>query len=148
MAVDPIVVGTDGSITAEHAVDKAGELAASLEAAVHVVCGYDPVGTGALIASAGGVVISDTISGEEAQAEAEEIAGRASRRLVERGVDARAHACLGNPAEALMEVADAVGAQMIVVGNRGMTGARRLLGSVPNTVSHQARCGVLIVPTS
>jgi nucleotide-binding universal stress UspA family protein len=46
-----------------------------------------------------------------------------------------------------MKIAEAEHAQMIVVGNRGMTGGRRVLGSVPNDVSHYARCGVLIVPT-
>ena len=47
-----------------------------------------------------------------------------------------------------MTIAGEEGAQIIVVGNRGMAGARRVLGSVPNRVSHRARCGVLIVPTS
>jgi nucleotide-binding universal stress UspA family protein len=47
-----------------------------------------------------------------------------------------------------MEIAESEGAQMIVVGNKGMTGARRVLGSVPNKISHHARCAVLIVPTS
>ena len=58
------------------------------------------------------------------------------------------HACEGDPAEVLMSIAAEQRAQMIVVGNRGMTGARRVLGSVPNSLSHGARCGVLIVPTS
>jgi nucleotide-binding universal stress UspA family protein len=48
----------------------------------------------------------------------------------------------------LVQIADEQGAQMIVVGNKGMTGARRVLGSVPNHVSHHARCDVLIVSTS
>lgn len=52
-----------------------------------------------------------------------------------------------DPADALLEVADQVNARMIVVGNRGMAGPRRVLGSVPNTVSHGARCSVLIVST-
>jgi nucleotide-binding universal stress UspA family protein len=47
-----------------------------------------------------------------------------------------------------MQIADKQGAQMIVVGNRGMTGARRVLGSVPNRASHHARCDVLIVATA
>ena len=56
--------------------------------------------------------------------------------------------CGGDPADALMSVAADEEAEMIVVGNRGMSGARRMLGSVPNRVSHHARCGVLIVPTT
>ena len=57
------------------------------------------------------------------------------------------HASAGSPAEALLEIAEAVGASTIVVGNRGMHGAKRVLGSIPNTVSHRARCNVLIVST-
>jgi nucleotide-binding universal stress UspA family protein len=47
----------------------------------------------------------------------------------------------------LVRIADEQGAQMIILGNRGMTGARRVLGSVPNRVSHSAPCDVLIVRT-
>jgi nucleotide-binding universal stress UspA family protein len=53
----------------------------------------------------------------------------------------------GDPADALLNVAKDVGASTIVVGNRGMRGGRRVLGSVPNTVSHKASCNVLIVQT-
>src|SRR5947209_6720109 len=64
------------------------------------------------------------------------------------GAPAHSHACQQDPADALLEVADQVGAKMIVVGSRGMHGAaRRVLGSVPNTVSHKAHCNVLIVST-
>ena len=52
-----------------------------------------------------------------------------------------------DPGDALLEVAQAVGAELIVVGNRGMAGAGRVLGSVPNKVSHAARCNVMIVFT-
>ena len=48
---------------------------------------------------------------------------------------------------ALCDVAAEVGADLIVVGNRGMAGAKRFLGSVPNSVAHQATCSVLIVST-
>jgi nucleotide-binding universal stress UspA family protein len=53
----------------------------------------------------------------------------------------------GDPSDALLNVAKEVGATTIVVGNRGMRGGRRVLGSVPNTVSHKANCNVLIVQT-
>ncbi len=65
------------------------------------------------------------------------------------GVAVTSHAIRKDPAEALLEVAEDVGATMIVVGSKGMHGARRLaLGNVPNKVSHRARCNVLIVATS
>ena len=61
----------------------------------------------------------------------------------------RTHAREGDPADAILDVAEEVGADLIVVGNKGMTGARRfLLGSVPNKVSHHAPCSVIIVRTT
>jgi nucleotide-binding universal stress UspA family protein len=130
-----IVVGTDGSETAERAVDRAGVLAGALGVGVHVVSAFK--------ASASQMAPS---SGED-RTRAQENVDSAQQRLGESGVDSETHVWAGNPAEGLVKVADEQGAQMIVVGNRGMTGARRVLGSVPNDVSHQANCSVLIVPT-
>jgi nucleotide-binding universal stress UspA family protein len=147
MSIDPIVAGTDGSATAEVAVDKAAELARALGARVHVVTAYSSVSTGAWMGAAAMTVPGVVDDGSARQA-AEEIADRTSARLRQRGLEVATHVCQGEPAEVLLTVADGEHAQMIVVGNRGMTGARRVLGSVPNRVSHHARCGVLIVPTS
>jgi nucleotide-binding universal stress UspA family protein len=72
---------------------------------------------------------------------------RAQQRLAPVGVESETHVWPGEPADALVQIADEQGAQMIVVGNRGMTGAGRVLGSVPNRVSHHAHCDVLIVMT-
>ena len=63
-------------------------------------------------------------------------------------VESELHVWCGEPGEALVQIADEQNAQMIIVGNRGMTGARRMLGSVPNWVSHHARCDLLIVATA
>ncbi len=148
MTGDPIVVGTDGSPTADVAVDRAGALASALGATLHVVSSYSSTSTsGAWMASAGGVAISEVVSAEQAEATAEEIVTRARARLASLGLDVRTHVCSGEAAQALIAIADDEHAQMIVVGNRGMTGTRRVLGSVPNRVSHHAHCGVLIVPT-
>ncbi|HRV60538.1 MAG TPA: universal stress protein [Solirubrobacterales bacterium] len=55
----------------------------------------------------------------------------------------------GDPADAILKVAEDLDADLIVVGNKGMTGARRfLLGSVPNKVSHHAPCSVFIARTT
>lgn len=55
----------------------------------------------------------------------------------------------GDPADQILEVAEREGVDLIVVGNKGMTGAKRfLLGSVPNAISHHAPCHVLIVKTT
>ena len=65
------------------------------------------------------------------------------------GVEAEPHPHQGDPADAILDVAEQTGADLIVVGNKGMTGAKRfLLGSVPNKVSHHAPCGVYIVRTT
>jgi nucleotide-binding universal stress UspA family protein len=58
------------------------------------------------------------------------------------------HSAKGDPADILIAKADEVGADLIVVGNRGMKGVRRVLGSVPNSVAHGANCSVLIVDTT
>ena len=65
------------------------------------------------------------------------------------GVTAAVHARQGDPADAILDVAEETGADLVVIGNKGMTGAKRfLLGSVPNKISHHAPCGVLIIRTS
>ena len=63
------------------------------------------------------------------------------------GVGVRPHAVTGDPADALLAIAEQENADLIVVGSRGMHGMTRVLGSVPNKVSHRARCSVLIVAT-
>jgi nucleotide-binding universal stress UspA family protein len=147
MSSDPIVAGTDGSPTAEVAVEKAAELARALGARLHIVAAYSLASSGAWMAAAAMTVPGVFDDGSARQA-AEKIVDRTSARLGQRGLEVATHVCQGEPAEVLMTVADGEHAQMIVVGNRGMAGARRVLGSVPNRVSHHARCGVLIVPTS
>ena len=65
------------------------------------------------------------------------------------GVQVNTHAREGGPADSILDVAEQTKADVIVVGNKGMTGARRfLLGSVPNNISHHAPCSVLIVRTT
>jgi nucleotide-binding universal stress UspA family protein len=65
------------------------------------------------------------------------------------GLEVHLHAVQDDPADAILNVAEETNADLIVVGNKGMTGARRfLLGSVPNNVSHHAPCSVIIVRTT
>jgi nucleotide-binding universal stress UspA family protein len=139
-----IVVGTDGSERAERAVDRAGEIAHALGVTAHVVCVYRKG-----LALTGGVVAAEVQEEEERRRRAQHAVDRAQRRLGRLGVVSETHVWPGGePAEALARIADEQRAEMIVVGNRGMTGARRVLGSVPNQVSHHAHCAVLIVPTA
>ena len=73
----------------------------------------------------------------------------AAEVATEAGVPNETYARQGDPADAILDVAEERGADLIVVGNKGMTGAKRfLLGSVPNKVSHHAPCSVLIIRTT
>jgi nucleotide-binding universal stress UspA family protein len=73
----------------------------------------------------------------------------AAAKALSSGIEVNTHSREGDPADAILDVAEETGADLVVVGNKGMTGARRfLLGSVPNKVSHHAPCGVYIVRTT
>jgi nucleotide-binding universal stress UspA family protein len=63
-------------------------------------------------------------------------------------VEVEVHAPKGDAADSLIKAAKEHDADLIVLGSRGMQGARRVLGSVPNKVSHNAPCDVLIVHTT
>ena len=139
-----IVVGTDGSDRAEFAVDRAGELARLLGAKVHVVSCYGKTSAGLSPAATRGLQTERP----EQRSRAQHSVDRAQQRLAPIGVEIETHVWSGEPAEALVQIADEQHAQMIIVGNRGMTGGRRVLGSVPNSVSHHASCDVLIVATA
>lgn len=140
-----IVVGTDGSATADKAVDAAGGIARLTGGSVHVVTAYRPIRVAA--AAAGAVVTQAWFAEDERQA-AEELVEAAADRLKERGVDAVAVARLGDPADVLLATAEEFDADLLVVGNRGMSGVRRyLLGSVADRVAHHASCTVHIAHT-
>jgi nucleotide-binding universal stress UspA family protein len=140
---ESIVVGTDGSETAMRAVTETVRLARALDAEVHIVSAYDPRPS-ALSALSGEFVMPAEGNGDAVEA----MLAATAAAVRSEDVPVQTHLAGGNPADALVEVAAAVGASLIVVGNQGMHGAKRVLGSVPNTVSHKARCNVLIVSTS
>jgi nucleotide-binding universal stress UspA family protein len=142
-----IVVGTDGSQRAERAVQRAGELATALGVPVHVVSGYTGGSDGLRMTTVGELAVAEIQVEDEKRIRAQHSVSRAQARLTDLGVASEGHVWRGEPAEALVKIADEQAAQMIVVGNRGMSGARRVLGSVPNHVSHHASCDVLIVAT-
>jgi nucleotide-binding universal stress UspA family protein len=74
--------------------------------------------------------------------------GEESIRKHAEGVAAEAHAAQGTADDVILSTAAEVGADLIVVGSKGMRGARRYLGSVPNSVAHGAHCAVLVVKTA
>ena len=145
-----IVVGTDGSPGASHALDHAVELARLSGATLHVVSAHKLTSPYQL-ASAGEVGMAAAAMGdanEALHADAEHICAAASERARSAGVTVEEHCVPGDAADALLTVAGDTGCDLLVVGNRGMTGARRVLGSVPNTLSHHCPTNLLIVDTS
>ncbi len=142
---DAIVVGTDGSDTAGRAVDEAIRMAKALDAEVHIVSAYEPLRNAKIVgAPEGAAKVWAPLPDSEVEAKLSE----ASAAIRMRDVPVKTHAVQRDPADALLGIADEVGASLIVVGNRGMHSAKRfVLGNVPNKVSHNANCNVLIVST-
>jgi len=142
-----IVVGTDGSDTANQAVRQAVELALAVGASIDLVSAYAPVPAQRLSEERRQApedlqwAITPREDVDATLAAAAEIARQA-------GVDVEVFPRQGDPADAILDVAEERDADLIIVGNKGMTGAKRfLLGSVPNKVSHHAPCSVLIIRT-
>ena len=142
-----IVVGIDGSDTAREAVRQAMQLARSVGARIELVSAYEPVADARLRES---IVVPEDLHWiinprEDVEATLEE----AAAEIRAAGVDVDVFARQGDPADAILDVAEERGSDLIVVGKKGMTGAKRfLLGSVPNKVSHHAPCSVLIIRTA
>lgn len=141
-----IVAGTDGSETAERAVEQAIALAAAVGARLLIVSAFEPVAPAPLREEAR----QEPPDAEwmAPRPEVEDTLRAAAEKARARGVPVETFARQGDPADAILDVAEEQGADLIVVGNKGRTGAKRfLLGSVPNKVSHHAPCSVLIIRT-
>ena len=143
--IQTITVGTDGSDTASKAVEFALDVAEKFGAKVVVASSYRPVGEDRLRQEQREAPqdiqwsINPTEDVDKALRSAEELAR-------ERGLEVTSEARQGDPAEVLCDIAEQHGADLLVVGNKGMH--RRVLGSVPNSVSHNAPCSVVIVKTT
>jgi len=143
-----IVVGTDGSETAQKAVDAAVELAKLSGAQLELVSAYEPVSRARLRDEARQVP-ADLQWMVNPREDVDATLADAAELVAESGVQGRTYAREGDPADAILDVAEELAADLIVVGNKGMTGAKRfLLGSVPNKVSHHAPCAVMIIRTT
>jgi nucleotide-binding universal stress UspA family protein len=140
-----IVVGTNGSATADIALDRAIELAKVTGATLHVVSAYEPAPA--------------HVAGGRPAAESQEftvtphfkvdaVLDRAADVAQGDGVKIEPHGPRGDAASAILSVAEETKADLIILGSKGMQGARRVLGSVPNKVSHRAPCDLLIVQTT
>ncbi|MGO8905795.1 MAG: universal stress protein [Solirubrobacteraceae bacterium] len=145
---DSIVVGTDGSDTATEAVRQAVDMAKAVGATLELVSAYAPVPEKRLRGERRDAP-EDVQWAINPRQEVEASLSQAADIARDAGVPANTHARQGDPSDAILDVAEELGADLVVVGNKGMTGAKRfLLGSVPNKVSHHAPCSVLIIRTT
>ncbi|MBA2439087.1 MAG: universal stress protein [Thermoleophilaceae bacterium] len=143
-----IVVGTDGSETAQEAVKQATELASTVGAKVFLVSAYEPVPAGRLRDERQDVP-DDLQWMVNPREDVESTLKDGAEKIGSSDVEVETFAREGDPADAILDVAEEKGADLIVVGNKGMTGAKRfVLGSVPNKVSHHAPCSVMIIRTT
>jgi len=129
-----IAVATDGSDTAQKAVAAAFTLAKRYEAQVVILTAYS------VNATDGGVWASNSST------QAERVLADAEEAAAAEGLACSSAMREGDPAEVIVSLAARHDADLLVVGNLGMN--RRVLGSVPNTVTHKATCSVLLVKTS
>jgi nucleotide-binding universal stress UspA family protein len=143
-----IVVGTDGSETAQEAVRQAIDLARQVGATLDVVSAYEPVPQSRLREERQQVPqdLEHTVCPRE---DVNATLADAAKEIEASGVEVNTFARQGDPADAIIDVAEEENADLIIVGNKGMTGAKRfLLGSVPNKISHHAPCSVMIIRTT
>jgi nucleotide-binding universal stress UspA family protein len=148
MGYGNIVVGTDGSATAEKAVAQAAELAAADGARVVIVTAYTPGGASAIrdsdvVPDEIRFALTDRVQAEQLAEHGREIAkGLGAPKVV-------VQAIAGDPAAVLLEAAKDFDAGLIVVGSRGLTSAAHfILGSVASSVAHHAPCDVLVAHTT
>jgi nucleotide-binding universal stress UspA family protein len=143
-----IVVGTDGSETASEAVRQAADLAKISKSELNLVSAYEPVSQSQLREESGDVP-GDVANVVNPRQEVNVTLDNAASAAKKQKVSVKKHPREGDPADAILDVAEEINADLIIVGNKGMTGAKRfLLGSVPNKVSHHAPCSVMIIQTT
>lgn len=136
-----VLVGADDSATARRAVEIATEIARMSAAQLHIVSAFDST-----------TYTSDAKSKEFThlgnEHDADALLQTLSSIAKKQGVEPVLHPAKGDPADVLIQMAAEVSADLVVVGNRGINGNRRVLGSVPNSVAHGAQCSVLIVDST
>ena len=136
--VSTVAVGTDGSETASEAVEQAAEFARRFEAKLVLLSAFRD-----------GPPPPDA---DEAQwayspaAQLREILSRTEAEMNKQGIECTTMVEEGDPAEVLVRLAEDCGADVLVIGNKGMQ--RRVLGSVPKSVAQNADCSVLVVKTT
>jgi nucleotide-binding universal stress UspA family protein len=138
---DRVLVGADNSPTAKRAIEEAARFTLMSGGTLHLVTTFT-----ATQVSDSSLPAEYSHATNEGEAEANlQVLSFIAKNL---GVKPVLHLAKGDPADVIIETADKIKADLIVVGNRGMKGARRALGSVPNTVAHGANCSVAIIDTT
>ncbi len=138
-----VAVGTDGSATASKALEAAVEIAQRFDAKLVVLSAFQGSDDRPRGVSRG----SEELQWEfDNDARVREMLSRTEQELRQRKIDCTTLVDEGDPAEVLVRLAEECGADLLVIGNRGMH--RRVLGSVPNTVTHKATCSVYVVKTT
>jgi nucleotide-binding universal stress UspA family protein len=138
-----VAVGTDGSSTASKAVEAAVEIARRFDARLVLLSAFDGSDARPRGAKSGSEELQWAFDNE---ARVREKLSRTEQDLRERKIDCTTMVDEGDPAEVLVRLAEECDADLLVIGNRGMR--RRVLGSVPNTVTHKANCSVYVVKTT
>ncbi len=138
---ESVLVGSDDSKTARQAVEAAVAVAELAGRKLHIVTAYDPKSVRQEHLPR---ELQLTTTTHPADLLLDDLATMAKGH----GLEVVVHAATGDPAEAIVRIAEQEKVDLIVVGNKGMKGARRMLGSVPNSVAHAAPCSVLIVDTT
>lgn len=143
--IKTVAVGTDGSDTAAKAVEFAIDLAARYEAKIVFISAYKAASDSSRERESRDAPedVQWTFSASE---DVDPALSEAKDAAKERGLDASSEASEGEPSKVLVDLAEKHSADVLVIGNKGMS--RKVLGSVPNTVSHKAPCSVVIVKTT
>ena len=136
-----IVVGADDSPTARRAIETAAELAVMSEGTLHIVSAYD-------VKTPSDSNLPAEFRHLDTDGEVVALLQMLSFVAKNKGAEPVLHSVKGDPVDAIISTADKLNADLIVVGNKGMRGARRVLGSVPNSVAHGANCSVAIIDTT
>ena len=136
--ISTVAVGTDGSETASEAVEQAAEFARRFEAKLVLLSAFkdEPPATGG----------DETQWAYNPAAQLREILSRTENKMNQLGIDCTTLVEEGDPADVLVRLADECGADVLVIGNKGIH--RRVLGSVPKSVAHNADCSVFVVKTT
>jgi nucleotide-binding universal stress UspA family protein len=138
--ISTVAVGTDGSATADQAVREAAEIARRFGARLVLLSAFKESDAPA---SQTDVELQWAVS---SQARVLTLLERVAADLGQDGIDCETRVDNGDPADVLVKLASECGADLLVIGNKGMD--RRVLGSVPNSVTHKAECSVLVVKTT